>query len=98
MTSRKGISTTADPISAGGWHTINQAHQRVSSADTSGLSSEGVLMIQGHYVAQEKGGVQLVVTVDPAAIDRKIAIRMVNDQIEGRTPRSNTLADTKFRR
>lgn len=98
MTSRKGISTTADAIPAGGWQPINQAHQRVSSTDTRGPSSEGLLLVQGRYVAQDKGGVQLVVTVDPAAIDRKIAIRRVNDQIEGRTLRSNTLADTKFQR
>jgi hypothetical protein len=39
-----------------------------------------------------------VVTVDPSAIDRKLAIRKLNDQIEGRSSLSETFADVFPRR
>lgn len=98
MPSRKAVSNTALSVSSIKWQRVEQTGQRTESADTRGLSNEGVLMVQGRYVAQANGGVHLVVTVDPAAIDRKLAIRQVNDRIEGRSSRSGTFADSKVRR
>jgi hypothetical protein len=49
-------------------------------------------------ITQGGGRAQVVVTVDPAAIDRKLTIRKLNDRLEGRTPRSDTFADFKPRR
>lgn len=77
------------------WTLVDQPQSFALPSDTRGTSNQGVLMVQGRFVEQVQGGAQFVVTVDPAAIDRKLAIRKLNDRLEGRTPRSDTFADTK---
>lgn len=95
VTSSKKISSTNVSISSDGWQTVDLQQKAASPADTRAVSNESVLMMQGRYIECPQGGVQIVITVDPAAVDRKIAIRQMNDRLEGRSPRSDTFIDRK---
>lgn len=92
------ISDTVDFVSAADWKRVDQPQCVTLPSDTRGTSSEGVLMLQVRIVEQVQGGAQFVLMVDPVAIDRKLAIRKLNDRLEGRMPHSDTFADTKPRR
>ncbi|WP_145931056.1 hypothetical protein [Immundisolibacter cernigliae] len=98
MTGNMRIFETAELVSATGWKLVDQPQSVALPSDTRGTSNHGVLMVQGRIVEQVQGGAQFVVTVDPAAIDRKLAIRKLNDRLEGYTPRNDTFADTKAQR
>lgn len=52
--------------------------------------SDQVVLVQGKYIKRESGDNLLVVSVDPASIERKLAIRELNAQLEGRTIKSQT--------
>jgi len=54
--------------------------------------SERVVLVQAQYVSGPSGSKQLMVSIDPAAIERKLAIRELNAQIDGRTVKSHTYA------
>lgn len=69
----------------------------LAPTDTRGVSNEGVVIMKGRVLAHD-GTMHVVVTVDPSAIDRKLAIRKLNDQIEGRSPLPDTFADVSPRR
>lgn len=92
MTKNKTEAGTFGPAAGPSreWTTV-QLHPNQSIASspdvTRGVSSESVVIVQGRY-----DGAQLIVSVDPIAIDRKVAIRQLNDQSDGRMPASNTSA------
>jgi hypothetical protein len=69
-----------------------------AAADTRGVSLQGKLLVQGKYIAQAGEPEVVVVTVSPSAVDRKLAIRQMNERLEGKAPTSNTLPDTLNRR
>jgi hypothetical protein len=69
-----------------------------AAADTRGVSLQGKLLVQGKYIAQAGEPEVVVVTVSPSAVDRKLAIRQMNERFEGKAPTSNTLPDTLNRR
>ncbi len=96
MNTVKTVTTVSGSLSSGAWRLTEGPHAKTYSNDTTGISAEGRLMVQGRLVEGSQGGYQVVVTIDPAAVDRKLAIRKMNDQLEGRSPRSNT--DVKIRR
>lgn len=98
MTASKRPSTTvAGSLSATAWKLAEGLQHRSQSTDTRGLSGEGKLMVQGRIVQVGQGGDTLLsVTIDPAAVDRKLAIRKMNERLEGHSPRSNT--DAKVQR
>lgn len=98
MTDRKILKTTAPSIPTGGWRRVEQFRDAVNSPDTRGPSNASVVLVQGRYIKEGPNADKLLVTVDPAAIDRKIAIRQLNDRLEGRTPRSDTVGDVSARR
>ena len=68
----------------------------LAPTDTRGVSNEGVVIMKGR-VLEHDGTTHVVVTVDPSAIDRKLAIRKLNDQIEGRSTLPDTFADASPR-
>jgi hypothetical protein len=55
----------------------------------SGLDLDDVVLLKGKYVVG-RHGIEVEVSVNQASIDRKLAIRRVNRQLEGRTVKSNT--------
>lgn len=95
MTISKRTVGTVASVSAAGWRLIEQPVRAAAPSDTRARSNENALLVQGRIVNPPYGGTEFVVTVDPTLIDRKLAIRTLNDRLEGRTPRSNTFADVK---
>lgn len=99
MTGTKRTSLTDVSVApTGGWRLVESPAKPAPTSDTRGASTEGVLLVQGRMITQAGSRSQVVVTVDPAAIDRKLTIRKLNDRLEGRTARSDTFADFKPRR
>jgi hypothetical protein len=98
MTGNKRTFLTGGSVSPGGWRLVEPQQNRTIASDTRGTSNENVLLVQGRMITHASGISQVVVTVDPAAIDRKLTIRKLNDRLEGRAPRSDTFADFKPRR
>ena len=62
------------------------------SSNTQYELSDQVVLIQGQYVNELSGEKQLMVSIDPATIERKLAIRELNAQLDGRTVKSHTYA------
>lgn len=88
--SRKSPTTVKGPLSATAWKLVKDFRYKTQSTDTRGVSSEGKVLVQGRIVGLRGADTQLVVMVDPGSVDRKLAIRRMNDQLEGRSPSSNT--------
>jgi len=65
------------------------------SSDTSGHSRQEVVLVQGRYVQGIYGESEVSVSVVPATVERKLAIRQINEQLQGRTLQSNTIVETK---
>ena len=72
----------------------------VSSADsfslstvsgTANITTQDKVLVKGNYVSND-GSDLLVATVEPVALDKKLAIRELNRQFEGWTPVTNTQA------
>jgi hypothetical protein len=83
------LSTTA--IATRDW-VEREAPQGIRPArGTKPAQGKHVVILQGQYARAESGTVKFVVTVQPAALDRKRVIREINDRLAGKTPRSNTL-------
>ena len=59
-------------------------------SSTSYEPSNQVILIQGKYVNE---GNHLMVAISPASIEKKLAIRELNAQLEGRTIKSQTFCD-----
>ena len=98
MTANKTLSTTVvgSSLSASAWKLAEGLQNKSQSTDTRGISSDGKLMLQGRIVTNPRGGgKQVVVTVDPIAIDRKLAIRRMNERLEGHSLRSDTYAKVR---
>lgn len=90
-------SNTSSPLVSGEWLPTADVPRQLAPTDTRGVSNEGVVIMKGSILAYD-GKTHFVVTVDPSAIDRKLAIRKLNDQIEGRSSLSETFADAFPRR
>ena len=60
---------------------------RQSDTKVSGVGKS--VLVPGRYVARD-GKRELTASFEPKAIDRKLAIRKINGQIEGVTAKSNT--------
>lgn len=98
MTSKKGISSTAVTINSGNWQAAQLFVPQVIATDTRGSSTDGRVMVHGRLVTRADGKDQVVVDLDVAAIDRKLAIRQANDRLEGKPPRVGTSWDSIGRR
>lgn len=82
---------TAGSISDALWTDEEQQVQCGSLiSDTRSIRCDGAVIIQANCNQDVGGNNELVIVVDPVAIDRKISIRKINDQMEGRTSPSNT--------
>jgi hypothetical protein len=56
--------------------------QSTQSTDTF-TQGKATLTIQGQYIAGSVGDGEVVVHVDPVALDKKLAIREINAQLDG---------------
>jgi hypothetical protein len=75
--------------SIGQWTQVGEIPRIKGPSETRGELNENVILLQGQYVVGPSGR-ELVVSVAPAAVNRKLAIRQINGQLEGRTAKSNT--------
>lgn len=55
--------------------------------DTGSYSQSSVIMVQGTY---SRAGGEVTASLDPVAVKRKLAIRKLNEETEGRTVASDT--------
>ena len=86
-------------ISFNDWTESAEPSRGVIASSTQYELSDQVVLIQGRYVSGESGDKQLImVSVDPVAFERKLAIRELNAQLEGRNPKSQTFTGTIFNR
>lgn len=90
-------STTGSLSGMASWTETNLAKIRPAAADTRGVSLQGKLLVQGKLVATPGGPEVVVVTVNAFGVDRKLAIRRMNERLEGKGPTSNTSADASNR-
>jgi hypothetical protein len=98
MTMNKRFGSTTGSLS--GTATWTQARlPKVGPAarDTRGVSMQGKLLVQGKYVCKAGEPQVVVVTVSPSVVDRKLAIRQMNERLEGKSPISNTMANAPNR-
>jgi hypothetical protein len=96
MNKRSG-STTGSLSGMATWAQADLPKVRPAATDTRGVSLQGKLLVQGKYVAKAGEPEVVVVTVSPSAVDRKLAIRQMNERLEGKAPVSNTMADAPNR-
>lgn len=94
MNNAKNSATTAISASSGSWKPVEEK-PRLQPTDTRGMLNRGAVVVQGRYV---DGGTRLVVTMDPAVVERKLAIREINDKLEGRAPRIVTFTQARVKR
>jgi hypothetical protein len=76
------------------WAQADLPKVRPAATDTRDVSLQGKLLVQGKYVVKAGEPEVVVVTVSPSAVDRKLAIRHMNERLDGKAPISNTSADT----
>lgn len=81
-------------ISYAGWTTLVSSPRVMINSNTHYELSDNVVLLKGQYVVGANGIKQLMVSVDPATIERKLAIRELNAQLEGRISKSQTQVDT----
>ena len=88
MTKKAQQQTTSMSISS--WTTQHDAPRVLSKSDTKGGLAEDVVLISGRIVSSSQGSNEVLISVEPAAIDRKLAIRSLNRTLQGGTAKSNT--------
>ena len=90
-------STTGSLSNMAAWAESDLPKVRPAVTDTRDVSLQGKLLVQGKYVATAGEPELVVVTVSPSSVDRKLAIRQMNERLEGKAPISNTMADVPTR-
>jgi hypothetical protein len=99
MTMNKGWQSTTGSLSnMAAWAESDLPKVRPAVTDTRDISLQGKLLIQGKYVAKAGEPELVVVTVSSSAVDRKLAVRKMNERLEGKTPMSNTSPEALNRR
>jgi hypothetical protein len=99
MTMNKRSQSTEGSLSGmAAWTETDLLKVRPVAAETRDVSLQGKLLVQGKYVAKAGEPEVVVVTASPSAVDRKLAIRRMNERLEGKAPMSNTSADAVSRR
>jgi hypothetical protein len=76
-------------FSMGNWKQGQKISPAKQPSGTKGELKEDVVLVQGRYVSVRNYR-ELLVSVAPTEINRKLAIRHINEQLEGRTSKSNT--------
>jgi hypothetical protein len=79
--------TTAASISR--WTIEHEAPRVVVRSDTNAALTQDVVLIPGRLTSMH-GTNEVVISVEPSAVDRKLAIRDLNGRLQGRTAKSNT--------
>ena len=69
---------------------LDAAPRVVVKADTSSRASHDKIMLSGKLIEQTGRGTMVQVSVEPAAVEKKLAIRRMNEKLEGRTIKSTT--------
>ncbi|WP_291576098.1 hypothetical protein [Bradyrhizobium sp.] len=64
----------------------------IKSSDTIGKLSQDVVLISGR-LTMNHGVKEVEISVEPGAVNRKLAIRDLNGRLQGKTIRSNTYAE-----
>jgi hypothetical protein len=83
---RRQVTTS---VSISNWTTQHNAPRVVSKSDTNGALTQDVVLISGRLIST-RGANEVLISVEPATIDRKLAIRNLNRTLQGGTAKSNT--------
>lgn len=70
-------------VSSGTWVKTDELPRVAVSSMTQAIGSHHVVLLQGKYVQGEHGQQELTVSVDPAALGRKLAIMEMSAHLEG---------------
>jgi hypothetical protein len=88
MTTRTSeTSTTSFSISR--WTLQTEKPHLKPASETKGELNGDVVLVQGRYFTGN-GGRELVASLTPATVNRKLAIRQINMQLKGGTVKSDT--------
>lgn len=90
MTRDRYSTTTTQPLSHWSVERGQQAQASDSSADTRASSGGDFLFLRGKLVEGQGGEKELVVSMNPAEVERKLAIRQANTQPRGSALDTNT--------
>ena len=76
--------------SIGRWAEVESAPRSKVSSETQVQSRKDSFLVQGNAAS---GGFSqgIMVSVAPSAVSKKLAIRRLNSEVEGWTPKSNTV-------
>jgi hypothetical protein len=85
----KGTREVTTSVSISNWTTQHTAPRVVSRSDTNSALSQDVVLISGRLISTD-GANEVLISVEPATIDRKLAIRNLNRALQGETVKSNT--------
>lgn len=74
----------------GKWTTRREAPRVTASSETRAQLAKDVYIVQG-WATHDATGAGIAVTIAPATVTKKLAIRKLNSEVEGWTARSDTL-------
>jgi hypothetical protein len=86
----RGSRRSGTSVSISNWTTQLDPPQVLRSSDTTGLSARDVVLISGRLISGSQGNSEVAISIEPTLVDRKLAIRELNGQLQGRTTKSNT--------
>ena len=75
----------------GKWTDVQEAPRAKAFSETRVQINKEAFLVQGRP-AQTAGGAGIAVTVAPATLSKKLAIRKLNSEVEGWTARSDTIS------
>lgn len=76
-------STAATVPLSVGWQQVEASGAGELPQVTSHYMGKNFLLVQGSFVQHDKSG-RIMLSMEPFAIDRKLAIRDLNDRLEGK--------------
>lgn len=89
------LSATSESIGSWTKRTAVEVRGAPVGSTTSWVSKSGRVLVQGQVRSKVDGGLEFRVSVDPAAVAKKIAIRQLNAEIEGAESAFDALRPSK---
>jgi hypothetical protein len=91
--STKNIEPSSTAVmTSDNWVSTKMVRLHEGVVTTSVLSDPNVVIISGQSRVSGEGKAEIVLSVDPSAVTKRIAIRKLNEELEGRYSPSDTYA------
>jgi hypothetical protein len=92
MSSKDIKPSTTAVITSENWVTTVFVRPHSAAGKTTALSDPNAVIISGQSRVSREGKTEIILSVDPAAVTKKMAIRKLNEELEGRYSPSDTYA------